>query len=113
MARLNTAPAKAEEKPAKSKKVDKEQKNRKLGLKEHEGQPFAVDDSTRILKVIEDGDELICVSISTWKGKQSLDVRRYYEQGDKWRPGKGLRVKSADAAEALIEVLSNLDLDLG
>jgi len=72
-----------EVKTKKGKKVER--------VTEFDGKPFTTDESTRIVEVIPDGKDIVVIAVSTWKGKDSLDIRKYYETEDGWAPGKGLR----------------------
>lgn len=77
-------------------------------ITEYDEKPFTVDDSTRILKVLPQPgkDDIIVVALSTWKGKQSLDIRTYYETADGWAPGKGARMSTVLAPQ-IADVLLN------
>lgn len=79
-------------------------------LKEWDGKPFTTGDDTKIVKAIPtERDDIIVISFGSWKGKEHVDIRTYYETEDGWAPGKGLRASGKvmdQVATALTEALN-------
>lgn len=76
-------------------------------ITQHDNLPIASGDGSAIYHVAELGRDILVVCTTTYKGKSSLDLRRYYLDDDQqqWRPtSKGIRVP-LEEADALIEAL--------
>jgi hypothetical protein len=56
---------------------------------------------TRALAAIECGRDIIVIRANEYKGKKSLDLRKFYDADGTWAPGKGLSVPDSLAREFL------------
>lgn len=78
---------------------------KKAAITEHDGKPIAGDKDQSILFVLDVGRDLLVVRANTYKGRKSLDIRRFWDTGKEWAPsGKGVSVpedKVGDFLEAL------------
>lgn len=74
---------------------------------EYDGKPIVSGEDTRPFHAHPLGRDLCVSSISTYKGKKSLDVRRYYEdENEEWRPtSKGIRIPAESVGEILLPLL--------
>lgn len=66
------------------------------------------DDTTLPLAGVPLGRDLCVISVSTYQGRKSLDVRRYYlTDDDEWKPtSKGIRLP-APAVEDFLATMEN------
>lgn len=73
---------------------------------------LAVEGQSTYLHSVEVGDQLLVARIDKWKGKESLDLRRFYKNGDdeKWHPtSKGVRIPMDSAQDFLQKALAGLE----
>jgi hypothetical protein len=79
-------------------------------ITQHDNLPIASGDGSAVYHVSELGRDILVVCITSYKGKSSLDLRRYYMDDDQqqWRPtSKGIRVPLEDA-DVLITALMSM-----
>lgn len=75
----------------------------------YEGMPFSAENTT-VYHVAPLGRDIAVASISTYRDKPNLDIRRYYKDDDKerWAPtGKGIRIP-LDEAPKFVTALTRI-----
>lgn len=67
----------------------------------HDEKPIVSGNDTKPFHAVPLGRDICVSSISSYKGKKSLDIRRYYEdENEEWRPtSKGIRLPAESVAE--------------
>lgn len=83
-------------------------------ITEHDGKPIQAGTDTQPFHVVPLGRDLCVTSISTYKGKKSLDLRRYYEdENEEWRPtSKGIRIP-AESVDLIMNPIFDLSDKIG
>lgn len=80
---------------AKSKKKDEPKKGK--GISSFQGKPIVGD--VPALAVIELSRDLLVIRVSQFKGRKALDIRRFWDAGAEWAPGKGVNISIGHAKE--------------
>lgn len=79
-------------------------------ITQHDNMPIASGEGSAVYFVTEMGRDILVVATTSYKGKEALDLRRYYADDDQqqWRPtSKGIRVPLGDT-DALIDALTDM-----
>ena len=61
----------------------------------------------KVLGEIKKGEELIVVSKGTYRGKERLDIRTYWNDGTSWLPSKKGVSVPMESKDALIRAINN------
>lgn len=80
-----------------------------VSLKEHEGHPIVQEQGTVLYVFGLNGRDVGIISVTTYKEKKALDIRRYYldEESAEWRPtSKGIRIP-ADCVEEVLDFFAS------
>jgi hypothetical protein len=92
---------KKSKKAAGTKNTHKDDDDDARGLQEYKGNTFN-DDIGPILHVMDAGRDVLVTRINTFKGRKSLDVRKFWDTGkNECAPGKGVSVPADDVATFL------------
>lgn len=77
------------------------------GIEKHDGKAIEKDESAIVVHTFALGRDAGIISVSEYKGKKSLDLRRWYlGEDERWHPtSKGIRIP----AEQVESVLDGLD----
>lgn len=100
---MSTTAKKSTKKSTKAGAKPKEQ------VPEHDGMRILGDADQRIIGKFTVGRDLLVMRVSSWKGKKSLDIRRFYDNGkEEWAPSpKGVSVPSESLAEFMDALSAN------
>ena len=61
----------------------------------------------RVLGEIKKGEELIVVSKGVYRGKERLDIRTFWNDGEAWRPSKKGVSVPMESVPTLIKAIQN------
>ena len=72
-------------------------------IQQYDGKPIQSDETAKRLTATPAGRDLVVTSISTYQGRRSLDIRRFYlAEDDTWKPtSKGVRIPAPQVARFL------------
>lgn len=75
------------------------------GISEHDGQPIIYEGT--VIHVFSLGRDIGCISVSAFREKKALDIRRFYlDDEEQWRPtSKGIRIP-AEVATKFMDALT-------
>lgn len=83
-----------------------------IGIETHGQYPIHRGEDNHSLATVEIGKDIIVIGLSTYEGKASLDVRKYFLTPNKeWFPTKqGIRIPAEHVGEVLDVILAQRDV---
>lgn len=83
-----------------AKKASSKKASAKVGITEHDGKPISGDAGQSIVAALDVGRDLLVIRANEFKGRTSLDIRRFWDTGSEWAPsGKGVSIPAETARE--------------